>query len=307
MHKLLRSKAGDDFQTPVNIKFFRDFVKRLLVLTKRYCVCDRSVVFLALFVCSPLFAAFEDTNTSTRSEGMAGAAVARSMGAESLFRNPSAMLVGERSFDSYLFFTKPFNIAELSLGIAAMQLTRKRYAVGGGIKCFGNSIYRENQFVLAGALRATGSLVVGLNIRYASLAIKNYGQAATVIVDFGTIARLHKNVSWGFLVKNANYAAIGRGREQLPQILVTGMSIKAASRFLFNADLYKDARFPLDARFGAEYSPFTTLSLRVGTALEPSRFGVGFSLNFAHFRIDYAFRSHFDLGGAHLFSIDFFR
>ena len=264
------------------------------------------MIFFAVFICSPLFAAFEDTNTSARSEGLAGAAVARTMGAESLFRNPAAMLANGAVFDSYLFITKPFNMAELNLGAGALQVTRKRYAVGVGIKYFGNSIYRENQFYLAAALRATNRLIVGLDVRYATLAIKHYGQAGTVVIDFGVIAELHKNVTWGFAVKNVNYAAIGRAREQLPHILSTGISIKAASHFLFSADLYKDARFTTDARFGLEYTPLKMLSLRVGTALEPSRIGAGFSLNFMHFRIDYAFKSHIDLGAAHLFSIDFF-
>ena len=307
MHKVLRKKAGGKVRTPVNIKFFKDFVKRLLVPSKRRCAADRSVVFFVLFISTPLFAAFEDTNTSVQSEGLAGAAVARAMGAESIFTNPSAILTDDASIDAYLLFTKPFNIAELNMGAAAAQLSRKRYAVGGGITYFGNSIYRENQLALAAALRATSSLAVGLDVRYATLAIKNYGQAGSLVIDFGSIARLHKNVSWGFALKNVNYAAIGRGREQLPQILSSGISVKAASHFLLSAELYKDARFPVDARFGLEYLPFKILSLRFGTALEPSRIGAGFSLAFSHFRIDYAFKSHVDLGATHLFAINFFK
>ncbi len=306
MHKILRFQPCNGFKSPVNIKFFQDFVKQLVLLTKRCFTSNRSSLFLAFIVCTPAFADFEDLDVGARSTGVAGAAVAWPLGAESVFQNPACILFEPQSMDAFASYANPFHIPELHLGGVALQYSAKRYAVGGAVQYFGNRIYRENQFLLTGALRAAKRFVVGANVRYAALTISGYGQSGALLFDVGGLLRLHPGVAFGFAIKNANYAVIGRAREPMPQILSTGVSVRAAPRLLLNVDLYKDARFPVDARFGAEFSPFSVLSLRVGTATEPSRVCAGFSLKFVHFRIDYAFKSHDDLGASHLFSFNFF-
>ena len=238
--------------------------------------------------------------------GVAGSGVARSLGAESAPVNPAAVFCNAGSFDLYFFYTKPYNL-DIQLEAAAAQFSKKRCAISGFVQHFGNSLYQENQFIVTGALRVIENVVFGINARYASLSIHRYGTAESFIFDLGIIARLHSQVNWGFAMKNANYAVIGQAKEPLPQIVAMGLSVRPISNLLLNADIYKDARFPLDGRFGIEFSPFQIMSLRVGSGTAPSRLCAGFSVNLFNFRIDYAYSSHIDLGGSHLFAISFYK
>ena len=307
MHKFLRCIADIYFKLRVNIKFFRDFVKRLLASYKRQGRSNRSAILVYLFACSPLFSAFEDINTSTRSSALGGAGVSLSMGAESALINPATMLCSADRYDSYLFYAKPYNMAELHHGVVAVRFSNKKYALGGVVQHFGNSLYGENQFICAGALRVVDGIALGANVRYAALTIKGYGKAASMLLDVGAVARLHPKAFWGIAIKNTNFAEIGKANEPLPQIFSTGLSVQVTSDFLLAADVYKDTRHPVDGRAGFEYTPISVLSLRIGFGSIPARISAGFSININWIHINYAFKSHMDLGATHLFSIRFIK
>ena len=165
----------------------------------------------------------------------------------------------------------------------------------------------ENQFILTGALCLSEEITLGANMRYGALSIKGYGRTGSVLVDVGAVIRLHQKVRWATALKNAHYAAIGKAKESLPQVILSGMSVDILSNLILNVDIYKDTRFPVDMRVGIEYSPVRIISFRIGAGLNPSRTCAGFSINLRQFRIDYGYKSHIDLGATHLFSFGFFK
>ena len=292
----------------MNIQYFIEFVKRLFLYGKRCLRLFRSLVivfFIALSANSSR-AALEDYTLGARPAALGGAYVAVAGRADALFHNPAA-IVRKNGFDLTLYYTHPFGLAELSVGSAALVFPLRSLTAGTGVSTFGTEHYQESVAYFAAALPLLKKVSLGVNLRYSQIKITGYGQAGALIGDLGLVADILPNVSWGFAVKNVNYATIGRSGEAIPQIINTGWCIAPANNIKLMVDVYKDIRFALDIRCGIEYRPIAVLALRAGAGNEPERFSAGFGLSFGFFAADYAFSSHADLGMTHQFSIRFFR
>jgi hypothetical protein len=291
-----------------NIQHFYQFFKKIITLNKRSWVVFRSGVLVILCMTqmsAPVRAALEDLPCGARSTAMAGAFVAIADDAEGLFYNPAGRSLVKRT-DFMAFYTHPFGINDLIRSGVALKLNRNRYAIGLAAQTFGNEKYSEKVISSSVSAQVAYNVYVGVQMRYGLVSIERYGAAGAFIGDIGMLASLSPQVSWGCCIKNVNFASLGASGEKLPQIMQTGLSLHLFDRLNFCADLYKDVRFPLDLRNGLEFSPIEPLSLRIGVGTEPSRFHAGFGINMFHFHLDYAYQSHTDLGGTHLFSIGVF-
>jgi hypothetical protein len=291
----------------LNIQHFVIFVKRLFSRCERCGQHYRSLICGLYFSCllypSFAFAVFEDLGTGARSLGLGGAFVAASRFSECLFFNPAG-IAGSDAVDVNLFYTRPFGLAELSSGSAAVILPWGRIVSGAAIQTYGNKKYQETIFTLGSAATFFKDIAIGTNVRYGLLRIAGYGQAGALIIDLGALAKLSEGISWGFAVRNINYACIGQSGEALPQIMQTGISARPAKKITLLMDLYKDVRFPLDLRSGLEISPLTGLALRAAVCTQPSKIACGFGIVFQKLQIDYAFHTHWDLGMSHQFSVN---
>jgi hypothetical protein len=289
-----------------NISLFQQTVKRLVTPHKRRTPCIRSALLLLFLITRPGFASFEDLPASPRLSAVADAGVALPSGVDCIFINPAALFNAATHFDAHLFYTKPFGLNELHLGNCAVRLSRNRFAGAVGVQHFGNSLYVENQFLWAAACRVLPTISLGVTCRYGLLSIQNYGQTHSILFDVGAVARLSAKTYWGCSIKNATNAKIGVNREPLPTLMTTGLCLQPRSNVSLLLDLSKDTRFPIDLRGGIDYHICDALALRIGVGTEPTRYCAGFAIGLSHFRIDYAFSSHFDLGMTHMFSIRIF-
>ncbi len=289
-----------------NMTFFRQTIKNLVPPRKRRSCRFRSAFLSTFLMFQPLLASFEDQTASARIAALADAGVALPFGADCIFINPAALFHPPDHFDAHLFYTKPFGLKELHLGNCAARLNHNRFAGAMAFQNFGNSLYAENQFLLATAWRVLPTVVVGATGRLGSLSIQGYGQTHSFLLDVGAVVRLSSKTYWGFAVKNATNAKIGVNREPLPTVMTSGLCLKPRSNLSLLCDLSKDTRFPIDLRCGIDYHLYDPLAVRIGVGTEPTRYSAGFSIGLARFRIDYAFSSHFDLGLTHMFSIGIF-
>ena len=74
---------------------------------------------------------------------------------------------------------------------------------------------------------------------------------------------------------------------------------------LILADLVKDVRFPVNLKFGFEYTPVRSIAFRVGWNSDPSLISAGVGFQFSRFRLDYGFSDHQVLGASHSLSVLF--
>lgn len=265
-----------------------------------------NVSFVLLLICLPAWASFEDLGIGARQQGMGEAFVALANTSDAVFWNPAG-LAGPPDFEVSTYYARPFGLKELAHNTLSLRMPVGKINAGLGIQSFGYAVYRENSYTAGIAGNFQGKLGYGINLKYLSLSIKNYGSDAAFGVDVGLLLNYSPQVAFGFVAKNVNRPTLGSQQEYLPQIFVSGFCFKPRPDLNITLDIYKDIRFPLDPRAGIEYRLFSKIYLRAGTAWEPARYSLGLGLAFFHFQIDYAFHSHPTLNLTHLLSVTFSR
>ncbi len=262
-------------------------------------------LFSALFlIYSSLYASFEDLINSARAAAMGEAFVGLANSSQAIFINPAG-LAELKSLELSAFYFRPFGIKEL--GYTAIAMTRPcRYFVPGlAIQQYGYSNYHETSLNITLSKTSRRNFSYGATFRLMHLMIKNYGSTFTAGFDLGLIIHANEKTAFGFVIKNINQPQIGQIKERIPPILVSGICIKPFPQMFLTCDLYKHFDFPIDLRTGLEYKLSNFLILRGGVSSEPSRFSLGFGLQFHSISTDYAFVSHPTLNLTHLISISF--
>jgi competence ComEA-like helix-hairpin-helix protein len=248
-----------------------------------------NVILTAAYRLSALSA--DDLPVGARALGMGSAYVALSNTADAIFLNVGGLgrLTGT---EVSLFYQKPFGISELNYGTVAANFPIWNRRFGLGLLTFGNNLYREQALSIAYSHKYQNRFYYGLALRYQSISIEGYGSSGTVGLELGLVIPLSSRLDWGFIAKNVNRPTIGQANQHLPQTFSSGISSKALTNLILNFEIFKDVRFPAEARFGCEFRPFDNIALRAGVANHPSRFSAGLGLAIKRITIDYAFFTH---------------
>ena len=269
-------------------------------LTELQCI----LLFAAIFV-SPLHAAFENTTTGARPTAMAGAFVGLADSPDALFYNPAG-IANLGYFSSSVFYTRPYQLKELDMATGAAVLPFTSYVLGLAYKRFGRTPYQEHTAYISGATTIAARVQAGVTVKFFHLGIEKYGSASTFGIDIGFLAKLTRVIKWGVCAQNINRPTIGDCREQLPLFYATGISYTPHSKFIVSLDVSKDVRYDPSLHFGASFTPLPYTALRLGVQNAPSRISFGAGLIVGRLQIDYAVRTHIDLGVSHCFSITFY-
>ena len=147
---------------------------------------------------------------------------------------------------------------------------------------------------------------IGGTVHYYHLSIERYGSAQTFGVDLGLLARLSDQIQWGFAAFNVNAPTIGRAKEELPQVYVTGLAYSPVPAGAITVDIEKDIRFPAELHLGVEYKLLDLVALRAGTTSDPSVLSAGLGIHYSFVQLDYAFTDHAELGATHQVSLSLY-
>lgn len=285
-----------------------DIFKYFYKINKRTKRLFRSILKVSLLfaVITPVSAlgSFDNFTIGPRYLGLAGSGVARTSQPSGVYINPAAIW-SPSGYSMHVIYARRFGLAQLADKGAVFTGSFNRYKVGLAYHGFGFEQYQERTCHLAIAAPVALHMIAGMAIRYADLFIQNYGSDGAVIVDAGILIKLTEQAYFGFSVKNINNAQIGRIREELPRILQLGALCRPNSNITLLLDLYKDVHFPLDIRCGISYEILHALTLRLGTATDPSRAAGGFGVQKRSMFFDYAFQFHPELGLTHQVSMGF--
>lgn len=173
------------------------------------------------------------------------------------------------------------------------------FAGGVAVTRTGFSLYREITATAVVAKSFGGIVSAGCNINYDHLSIAGYGSAFTIGIDVGATVQITDDVRWGFSLLNINRPTIGKEKDDLPQLYLTGATCDLLPTASVSFTIIKDVRYPASIRTGVRFSPLEFVDLRFGASSDPSRYFAGIGIHYSSVSIDYSVATHVELGLTH--------
>lgn len=184
-------------------------------------------------------------------------------------------------------FVKPMNF-----GVGSLSVYR-----------FGDALYSEDQIAL-GFSHKVSQFSFGLRLNGYQYHIETVGTRFTTAVDVGGIAKLSSELTFGMQITNLTQAKKSRyTEEKIPTLVQTGLNYRPTETIRLVAEVEHQVQQKTNAKFGAEYTAMKKINFRCGvqTAHFQQFFGLG--LNHRLLQIDYALRTHSELGLSHQLSL----
>lgn len=209
-----------------------------------------------------------------------------------LFHNPAG-IAGIEKTTVGAYVERRFNLKELTYGNAGVILPflDNKHTAGIAFGSAGFDAYRENNISLAYATTLLERVSLGVNLKYTSVTILNYGQANNLIVDLGLNTRITDDLSVGFSATNVNRAELISlaGREDIPSVITAGVAYQPSENVFLVADVQKDVDHPVSFRGGIEYLFAENFFARLGVSTQPLAWSGGIGLKLKGFQCDFAF------------------
>jgi len=222
----------------------------------------------------------------------------------SVFNNVGAMglLDGDFAFTSY---QNRFGISELSTMGAGYVRDFGNSAAGVGVFRFGDEFFSEQRVNVAFG-HQLDRVSLGASIDYLQYNIATVGSRGVMVIEFGGVAEITKQIHFGAHIFNLNQATLVKGTyERIPTVMKAGLSYRPSDDLLFNIETEKDLDFDEVFKAGLEYRIVERVFVRTGFRTAPfnGSFGIGFRPK--QFQFDYAFSNDTNLGAIHELSVSY--
>jgi hypothetical protein len=246
---------------------------------------------------------FERTSQPTAifSTACSGTAMFTSDG---LWLNPASLGMISSFRASIHYAPSPFDLRQLSN--YGMMISQNFVFLNAavGLQSLGFSLYRESVGSFGTAAMITEEFSAGVTVHLYHLSIEKYGSSLTAVIDAGAICSVTDQMNVGVVVQNITSSSFGAD-DDIPQLLISGISYRLLEETVINIDLVKDIRYALTYRVGLEFSPMEIISLRTGTEGASSRLFAGVGVHVSSIQVNYGVASHPELGLTHSIGITF--
>lgn len=250
------------------------------------------------------WAAFERLDSNAASGAMAGLGLARPQSPSALFENP-AWLGSSRLLLGSVFYTRLFNLTDLSYQTVSLEGSLKEFGWGLGAADFGNPLYREQTLALGASAPLGPRARLGLALKGFRARVSGYGEANALGVDLGVAGWIRHDLTFGACAANLNRPKIGRAGEELPQSLCAGVLYRPLPMLAIGSILEEDPRYGTSFRAGSEVQVGRHLLLRGGMRTNPNALTAGFGIALRGLAFDYSLRTHPTLGATHGFGLGY--
>jgi len=264
-------------------------------------------IFLVLFIFTAfatLQAAFEEKGAGSFYLGSGGSGLASADSTFIALLNPAKLARVHHPRMDFSFHNF-YELGALNQITLSGALPRTRFPLGFAVSRYGNKLYSEMDLRIALAWPVSKILAFGLSLNGYWLAIKNYGNSATMGFNLAGWYRICSNLSAAFMLENLNEPVIGSVKEKLPVRMVMALSYTPLPKIELNMDVVKENRFAFDFRFGLRCQINRWLGLLSGFRDKSRTFSLGFYLNAKHIIFSYAFEYHQTLGNSHSLSLGY--
>jgi hypothetical protein len=271
--------------------------------------------------------------TGAKSMGMAGAVVSNIDDSESIFYNPSGLVLSDNysvilgttmlydlNFLKHQFLSISFP-NQVAISFQQLSTDSKGMFSNGGSSISNLSNEQLISFSQGFNLLndANSTLSIGYNIN--ALVFNQTGSAgpsgdgtdglpssksSTLGIDIGIHSSLRNKISFGAFMKNINNPTIKKGSSQshFPRRMDIGITYKPFNSlhttFAFERLLGESKT---SFRFGTEYAVTNNFTLRSGIQMNPNRLGLGLSYNINNIELSYALLTHSILSNSNVITI----
>ncbi len=237
-----------------------------------------------------------------RAAAMGGCAAAVQGGAETALYNP-AMITGSTGGGVLLWTPARFGMTELGSAAGAWLHPFQSWVAAVSVQQYGYELYAEHRMDLSAAIPIGPALSAGLRISALHIEISRYGSTLVPLVDAGVRCGIAEGLEAAAVGFALNMPAIAPD-ERMPAGLCAGLAW-THDGLLLTLDCEKEARHPMNLRFGAEYGFLEHFALRCGTATVSRTWTAGFAVRRGALRFEYAAAIHTELGATHTVGIGF--
>lgn len=248
-------------------------------------------------------AVFENMESGTRAEGMAGAFTAVGNDACTVHFNPAGLSQIDR-INVYTFYELLFggigeNLHNATLN-AAVPFGRAG-TLGVSVQEMGFALSSERSLTAGYGVGLLKDLSVGAGLVGYNLYMKDMGSAFALGIDLGLHARLYRRWTVGFSAHNLNMPQMGTNvKTYLPRVLNVGLAYTPADGIVSALDVSKEVGQPTRVAVGGEFRIVENLlTLRAGVLTEPVRLAVGLGTGTRNIHLDYALLTHSSLPATH--------
>lgn len=222
-----------------------------------------------------------------------------------IFNNIGALAGIQKSMAVFTYH-KQFNIEGLQSTAAALVMPfSEKLASGISFTRFGDNLFSE-QSLGFGISHKIANTSLGLKMNWVQIFVEGLGNRNLLVLEFGGIAQLSKNLWFGGHIFNLNQAKMAQYRqERYPILMKAGVSYRPSEKLMLNIETQKDLDLPANVRVGAEYQLNQYLAFRTGISSQPQTSSYGVSLHLWAWQVDYALQTHPYLQAAHHLSLTY--
>lgn len=242
-----------------------------------------------------IYAAFELTPRSTINIGTGKISLNTSGNFIDVINEPGS-LVNFNHNGGEAIWNKPFQIKELQQTAIAGGLLYKQWGFGVGFVSFGNKIYSENVFILTVARTFKNKMNFGFGANIYQLKIDEYGMDHAVGINASLRYQINSAWNWVSTIKNFNFPQISETKENLPQIVTSGVIGKINDKLTIAAEWEQDIEFEGALKFGTQYNLLNQLIIFSGYISNPGQFTAGLSLKLNNIYFEYGTVAYIELG-----------
>lgn len=272
----------------------------------------RKLIFLfaiiLLFPCIN-YTMFEQREPGARITSMGGAGVAFTEDIYAPYINPAGLIfMNDISalFTYYSLFPSLEGLEPISyLSISGGIPVPKFGTLSLGYNSFGFEDYKETTLLFSPAFELFYRMGLGFNLKLYSVSIKDAGDASSVGIDIGIIAKIYQGFSIGGFVYNVNSPTIGESNDELSQYGTVGIEFVPANGLSLNFDIQKVVDRKINLRVGQEFRLARYFFIRSGVQSNPTKYALGLGLHYQYITFDYALSVHNTLGSQHIITLKF--
>jgi len=216
----------------------------------------------------------------------------------SVFANPAAA-TGLENNNIGLFFDHRYNLAGLSNLAIAGNYNLKHTSLLVGVSRYGDDLLNQSRCELAIAHKIRNVSLAG-GAGYQQIMVAENGSARNVTFQFGGIAKLTPNITYGAHIFNLSRSKVSKEKSiYYPVIMRMGFSYAPIKQVFISAEIEKDSRFNPNFKAGVEYRFNHYLFFRTGINSNPATACLGFGFKLKEWMFDYALAYHNRLGLVH--------